>query len=190
MARIRTFIAVDLEDEEAIARIVQIQREILATGNDVKLVEPENLHVTLKFLGSVDEALIPEIGRVLSNPEMPPFRARLVGLGAFPNPTRPRVIWIGFEEGRREIAELMMWADARLRTLGFPKEAREPEPHLTIARVKRLRNRGSLRRLFTSLVSADVGIMEVSEIRVKKSILRPEGPIYETLISIPLPKSE
>ena len=190
MARIRTFIAVDLEDEETIARIVQIQREIKATGNGVKTVEPENLHVTLKFLGSIDEALIPEIERVLSNPEVPAFEARLVGIGAFPNPVRPRVIWIGFDEGREELAELMRWTDTKLRTLGFPKESREPEPHLTIARVKRLRNRESLRKLFTALVSAEVGVMQVSEIRVKKSILRPEGPVYETLASIPLPKRE
>lgn len=187
MGRIRTFVAVDLEHPEVAARIAEVQRGIQETDNGVKLVEPENLHVTLKFLGGVDEAAIPEVVRLLSGPEVGPFRARLFGVGAFPSVSRPRVIWVGFEEGREELIGLMRWVDSRLRRLGFPREEREPHPHLTIARVKWLRDREALRRVLSSLTSTEFGEIEVREIRVKKSTLTPRGPIYETLASIPLP---
>ncbi len=186
MGRIRTFVAVDLEDPHIAAKIGEVQRGIEATDNGVKSVELENLHITLKFLGSVDEALVPEIARALEGPDVAPFRARLFGVGAFPNMSRPRVIWVGVEEGREELVRLMMWVDSRLRRLGFPKEDREPHPHLTIARVKWLRDRESLRRVLSSLLSTDFGEIEVREMRLKKSTLTPKGPIYETLASIPL----
>ncbi|RLG42822.1 MAG: RNA 2',3'-cyclic phosphodiesterase, partial [Thermoproteota archaeon] len=113
-------------------------------------------------------------------------RARLFGVGAFPSMSRPRVIWVGVEEGREELVRLMRWVDSRLRRLGFPREDREPHPHLTIARVKWLRDRESLKRVLSSLLSTDFGEIEVREIRLKKSTLTPKGPIYETLASIPL----
>ena len=186
MGRIRTFVAVDLEDPQIAAKIGEIQRGIEATDNGVKPVELENLHITLKFLGSVDEALVPEIARALEGPDVAPFRARLFGVGAFPRMSRPRVIWVGVEEGREELVRLMRWVDSRLRRLGFPREDREPHPHLTIARVKWLRDRESLKRVLSSLLSTDFGEIEVREIRLKKSTLTPKGPIYETLASIPL----
>ncbi len=190
MGRIRTFVAVDLEDPKIAAKIEEVQRGIEATDNGVKLVEPENLHITLKFLGSVDEALVPEIVRVLEGPDIGPFRAKLFGVGAFPNMTRPRVIWVGVEEGREELIRLIRWVDSRLRRLGFPKEDREPHPHLTIARVKWLRDSQSLKRILSSLLSTEFGEIEVREIRLKKSTLTPKGPIYETLASFPLPAEE
>ncbi len=181
--RIRTFVAVDLEGEREKRVIGDIQAEIEATGNRVKMVEPENLHLTLKFLGEVDESLIPELAGVLGEIEFEEFDAELRGLGAFPGISRPRVIWVGFGEGRDLLADLMRRVEAAVSRLGFRRERRPPSPHLTICRVKYLSDPAALKRVIEGLSEIEVGSMRVSSFKLKRSILTPRGPVYEDLRS-------
>ncbi len=175
----RAYIAVDLEEEEIKKKIERLQEELEASGAIMKLVEPRNFHVTLKFLGEIDDSLVERIKEKLESLEASSFYAPLIGLGAFPHPSRPRVVFIDIPS--QELSTLMEEIDRAMHSLGFELERRGYKPHLTIARVKAQGYR--LKNLLRKYERYDFGVMSVKEIRLKKSTLTPEGPIYETLFS-------
>ncbi len=178
--------AVDLDDELIRSKIIDIQREISSSSAKIKLVEPENLHITLKFLGEVEEARIPVIVKALEGAlkGVSKFRVKLEGVGAFPRVSRPNVIWVGVSEGRDPLIRLANLVEDALKKVGFPKEKRPFEPHLTIARVKY--RSSDLPGLITKVKGVEIGEIEVREVKLKKSTLTSKGPIYETLHSFPL----
>ncbi len=188
--KLRTFVAVDIEDEIVRSRIVDIQSEISSSSAKIKLVEPENLHITLKFLGEVDEARIPVIVNSLEEAlkGSKGFKIRLERVGAFPRVSRPNVIWVGVSDGREPLIKLANLVEDALKRIGFPKEKRPFEPHLTIARVKY--RSSDLPSLIMKVEETIVGEVEVREVRLKKSTLTPKGPIYETLHTFPLIPAE
>jgi 2'-5' RNA ligase len=108
-------------------------------ARDVAWVAPGNLHLTLKFLGTVPETRIDAIVAALtqSGLDLRPFEAQIRGLGAFPSGTRPRVIWAGVTDGATEMVELARRVDAALAELGFAREERPFSPHVTLGRVRR-----------------------------------------------------
>jgi len=183
---IRAFVAVDVEGPELVSRIRKIQDSLLETGNEFRLVKPENLHFTIKFLNRIDDGLVGEIEKVLRDLEISKFSINIAGIGAFPSHRRPRVIWLGVGEGEKEFISLMRRADNAISKLGLPREHREPTAHLTIARVKRIRSVEAIRKLFSAFSNVEIGRMIVDHIRIKKSTLTPKGPIYETLADIEL----
>jgi len=183
---IRAFIAVDVEGHELVSKITRIQDGLLETGLELKLVKPENLHFTVKFLNRIDEGLVGEIERVLKDLDLNKFHISIAGIGAFPSHRRPRVIWLGLKEGEKEFISLMKRVDGAVSKLGFPREQREPTAHLTIARVKRFRSTDALKKLFSTLIDVEIGMMLVDHVRIKKSTLTPKGPIYQTLAHIKL----
>ncbi len=186
MGYIRAFIAVDVEGPELIFRIRRIQEDLLETGSKLKLVKPENLHFTVKFLNRIDESLVSEIEGNLRELKLNKFFINIAGIGAFPNRRRPQVIWLGVKEGENEFISLMRRVDEAVAKLGLPKERREPTAHLTIARVKRIGSIEAIKKLFSSLADVEIGRMSVDHIRIKRSTLTPQGPIYETLVDIKL----
>ena len=177
--RIRCFVAVDVEDGELVSHIVRLQRDLTETGARLKLIEPENLHVTLAFIGEVPPPLVERAKAALSKVSFPRFRVSFAGVGAFPNPGRPRVVWIGVREGREELTELARLVRARLREENVPFDKKEFVPHLTVARVKG--GGGALAGVLKKLQAFSAGNMTVTTVRLKKSTLTPRGPIYETL---------
>lgn len=179
MELVRCFVAVDVEDPTIVSRVASIQEQLEATGAKLKLVELENLHLTLRFIGEIPRELVEKVAEALKLVEFSPFTVRFVGLGAFPNPRRPRVVWVGVEEGARELAELSAKVNSALAKLKLPKPEEEFTPHLTIARVKS--GVGSLPDLIEKSRGLEFGSMVVDRIRLKKSTLTPRGPIYETL---------
>ncbi len=183
---IRAFVAVDVEGPELVSRIRKIQDSLLETGSELRLVKPENLHFTVKFLDRIDDGLVGEIEKALRDLELCKFSINIAGIGAFPSHRRPRVIWLGVREGEKEFISLMRMADDAISKLGFQREHREPTAHLTIARVKRIRSIEAIRKLFSALADVEIGRMVVDHIRIKKSTLTPKGPIYETLVDIEL----
>jgi len=183
---IRAFVAVDVEGPELVSRIRKIQDSLLETGSELRLVKPENLHFTVKFLDRIDDGLVGEIEKALRNLELNKFSINIAGIGAFPSHRRPRVIWLGVREGEKEFISLMRRADDAISKLGFPREHREPTAHLTVARVKRIRSIEAIRKLFSVLADVEIGRMVVDHVRIKKSTLTPKGPIYETLAEIEL----
>ena len=106
MRLVRSFISIDVSDPGVINKIVQVQKEFAGLGAVIKFVEPENLHVTIKFLGEIPESLISEIVEALSQINFREFSAFLRGVGCFPNINRPRVLWIGFSQGTEDLIEI------------------------------------------------------------------------------------
>jgi len=178
---IRTFIAIDVDDREVISKITRFQEELASSSSKLKLVEPENVHLTIKFLGNVEEHRLPHIYKVIDeiSRRMSPFEMVLSGVGSFPSATRPRVIWVGIKEGFEEALHLIDLVESSLARLGFSRERRKPQPHVTVARVKYSSN--DLERIISKFTDVEFGRILVKEVKVKKSTLTPKGPIYEDL---------
>jgi len=185
MPGIRSFIAVDVVEEDVLKRIQAVQRDLVATGADLKIVEPQNIHFTLHFLGEVNPSRIPELVEILEEVDMPSFDVELEGLRCF-RPSRPRVIWIGVTQGAEQLIRLQGFLAARLRQHRFPVERRKYSPHITVARVRSGANRSRLVHLLQQLDKHNFGQIRVTTVKLKKSTLTPRGPIYEDLKVKPL----
>lgn len=177
--RIRSFIAVDVADKEIVQRIVALQRELLRTGADLKPVEPENLHYTLLFLGEQPKRSLDELAKRLESISAPCFQLELRGVGAFPREDSPRVVWIGAGKGREELAALAYKVRELAKDIAQADE--EFAPHLTIARVKGPRNKDRVAEFIAGHKNDVFGVVQVCEVKLKKSVLTPRGPIYSDL---------
>lgn len=179
MTKFRGFIAIDIESNP---KIIEFENEIKKTGADLKLVEPENVHITLKFLGDAEETLVDEIEKIMSNAvkETKSFNIQLKGTGIFPNNNYIKVVWVGIEHSD-PIATIANEIDEKLSKIGFKKEGRTFSPHLTIARVKTSINKDKLLQTIEKYRDIEFVDMTVDSIKLKKSDLTPKGPIYTTL---------
>ncbi len=176
---LRTFIAVELP-KQFIPDIERIESVLDTPG--IKLVQPAQVHITLKFLGDISEDNVEPIASVLSQINCKPFEARIKGVGIFPKPAYIRVIWLG-AEGNFEA--LHSEVERVLSPFRFEKDDKF-SPHATLARVKQLREKAALLEKIKKLENIDLGTMNVESITLKKSTLTPKGPIYETLREIKL----
>lgn len=181
----RAFISADFG---AFPRVEAFSRALKDSGADLKLVDLENLHTTLKFLGDADEVLVPEILQVMerSAAGIPPVAVTLRGAGAFPGPRRINVVWVGLE-GAEPLGRIAAFLNRELEPLGFRAENRRWEPHVTVARVKSGRNLDGVRAAIDAFAREEFGGTVVDRIRLKRSVLRPEGPEYTTVAEVPLP---
>lgn len=177
----RTFIAVEL-DKEIKKALSKIQDELKTTRADVKWVEPENIHLTLKFLGEVEENKIPKISQILKDisSQAKPFTIALSGLGAFPGLKYPRVVWIGIAEGKAELSKLAELIEARLVQLKFPKEKKGFSAHFTLGRFRSGKNKDVLCQKLNTIQVPELK-QEIKSITLFKSTLTPKGSIYEKL---------
>jgi 2'-5' RNA ligase len=175
----RAFISIDVEPSDRMRRFHQALKE---TNAQVKLVDLENTHLTLKFLGDTSDNHVPEIVGLMeaSVEELEPFAIRFSGTGAFPSLNHMKVVWVGVQkvESMRSISEFL---NNELTILGFKREKRKFSPHLTLGRVKGGRNKEQLAQAVRSWMDEDFGELEVNSIRLKKSILSPQGPTYSTV---------
>ena len=176
----RTFIAVGISDEVR-EKIAQIQAELKKGEPDVKWVEPENLHITLKFLGEVSEDKLPGVIEKtrLAASGISPFRVHIIGLGSFPSLTSPRVVWVGVKEGKNELRNLSERVEGNLSDLGFAKEKREFSAHLTIGRVRSGRKKEKLVKKIEEFANYDVGEFSVDKVVIMESQLSSKGPTYK-----------
>ena len=179
--KVRSFIAVDVTDSVILQRIVDCQTELARTGADLKVVEPENIHATLRFLGDVQVPLLDQVKSELGQVAFQPFAVELRGVGAFPNPRRPNVVWVGMTKGGEDLQGIFSRLEPRLRGLGLPADRKGFSPHITISRVKSGRNKEALYSGIVNMSDREFGSMTVESIRLKKSILTPKGPIYSTI---------
>jgi RNA 2',3'-cyclic 3'-phosphodiesterase len=183
MARIRTFIGVDI-GKAIRQRAVALQDALAQAGTQVKWVEPENIHVTLLFLGEVDDREVPNVCRVVGETvsRHQPFSMTIERVGCFPNPRRPRILWIGVGEGTQELCALHDSLEPPLMDLGcYRREERKYTPHITLGRV---RSNGVVQPLAAALDAKAAwkgGEIDVREILVMSSQLTPQGPIYSIL---------
>lgn len=181
MTGVRSFVAVDMPSSMRTG-IEGIQKEIATEG--LRLVRPELVHVTLKFLGDVPENRIDKLSEALRSISMAPFTAQVKGIGAFPGRSI-RVVWLGLE-GNFE--ELYQKVEDALAPLGFERDARGFTPHVTLGRVGRPSTEVT-RRLspkIAALAGTDLGSFTVDKFLLKKSTLTSGGPIYDDLAKFPL----
>lgn len=179
-ALIRTFIAVEL-DPSFIEKIRQIQEKF--SEFNLKLVNPEIVHITLKFLGDIKESMVAPISASLDSVMCEPFEAKVEGIGVFPKPSNPKVLWIGatgnFEALHNEVETV-------LKPFKFKEDERGFTAHATLARVKSLNKdqKDVFINTLNELKNIEFGSMQVNKIFLKKSTLTPDGPIYETLHTV------
>ncbi len=183
--RIRSFVAVDLDDRILRDKIVTAQKGLEQTGAQLKLVNPEIMHLTLRFLGEIPASTVERVKEAMSNLRFPSFDVDFQGLGAFPNVKRINVVWVGMKQGYEQLEEIFRQLEPKLRQLGLPGDDKGFSPHLTIARVRSGLNRGPLADYVSSMEKQEFGIMKVNSVRLKKSTLTPKGPIYETILEVP-----
>ncbi|TRO44254.1 RNA 2',3'-cyclic phosphodiesterase [Candidatus Bathyarchaeota archaeon] len=175
---IRTFLAFDIEDQTILRRIMQAQKMLVSTGADLKLVNPQNIHLTIRFLGEIPLTMIDQIYEEMKKLVFSPFQIELEGIGAFPKPAYPRVVWAGIRNGVKELKNVFEQLEPRLRGLGFQPDNKGFSPHLTIARVRSGRNKAKLAELINDLMDYDFGTVNSGHLKLIKSDLTPRGPIY------------
>ncbi|AWR95085.1 RNA 2',3'-cyclic phosphodiesterase [Acidianus brierleyi] len=178
----RLFIAVEIKQ---IPTILSLINSIKQTNADVKLVDPENIHLTLAFLGEVEDLKLSRIEDSMNSVKFSKFNIVLRGTGAFPSISRPRVVWIGIEKGFNNMKDIRAQLVSNLKLNGIkPEDDKEFVPHITIGRVKGPRNLSELSSFIIKNANELYGEMEVNEIKLFKSTLTPKGPIYEVLYAI------
>ncbi len=188
MSTLRTFIAIETPPN-VVGRAAQLAKLLRPAAADVKWIAAENLHWTIKFLGNVRQRDLIDICRAMAAAaaRSPAFRLDVRGAGAFPAVDRPRTIWLGAGEGAPALVDLAEAVEDEMAAIGFRKEGRRYEPHLTIGRV---RTGGptlaELGKLLTEQSNFDGGTMEIDEIVLFSSDLRPDGPVYEALERVEL----
>lgn len=182
---VRTFIAVQITDEIR-RRAVKLQRALDDADAKVKWVEPQNIHVTLRFLGGVPDYEIPDICNLARDAVagIAPFTLTVEGAGCFPNARRPRVLWLGVTAGADLLVRIHEGLEARLAPLGYRREQRRFTPHLTIGRVRQPSD--SLAQRVAAHDDWPAGSMQVDEIEVLSSELTPGGPQYTVMGRAPL----
>lgn len=187
VSTIRAFVAANL-DSGLKAALARVQDRLKATRADVGWVRPENLHLTLKFLGQVEEGRLGIIGDVIAAAATGcgPIRLVFEGLGAFPSPRAARVVWIGLSHGAEALAELQARVEAGLESLGFAREGRPFTAHLTLGRVRSPAHREQLACALISTTAEALGEMVLDRIDLMKSDLSVAGARYSILQSFPL----
>lgn len=182
--QVRAFLAIKIESEELIDRVLAIQHRLDTESAKMKLVESENIHFTLRFLGDTSISKLNSIQEQLQELRFDEFQIDIGGIGAFQSIKRPRVIWIGVKQNGELITALKQQIDMLMTPLGYPPERKKFAPHATIARVRHVRNASAIEANLQFLADEHVGSMQVSSVKMMKSQLTPSGPIYTQLWQI------
>lgn len=183
MARIRTFIAVDLAAGIK-DRVVGLQEELGRSGASVKWVPRQNLHLTLLFLGDVEELDVVKICRTVQarSRKHAPFTVEAAGLGAFPNTRRPKILWVGLTQGVDELRALHADLEEGLLELGcYRREERGYTPHLTLGRLSQEDRAEPWAPVLAKYADWPGGSSPVDEVLVMSSEMRRDGPEYAVM---------
>jgi 2'-5' RNA ligase len=183
MARIRTFIAVELAAGVK-DRLAKLQEALGRTAAGVKWVRPENLHLTLQFLGDVEHLEVVSVCRVVQERARrhAPFTFEVRSLGAFPNARRPKILWAGITDGADELRALHADLEEGLLDLGcYRREEREYTPHLTLGRLHRDEAAETWGPVLQKHAAWDAGTSSVDEVVVMSSEQGREGPEYSVM---------
>jgi 2'-5' RNA ligase len=183
---IRAFIAIDLSDEVRVAiEEAQARLKRMDLGVKISWTKVANLHLTLQFLGYVEETVVEKIKPALQlvAAQYQPFDASVQDAGAFPDEKRPRVVWVGCDDTGSRLPALARAVQTATQPLGFVPEHHEFSAHLTLGRIKSPRPDAALTRAIDSLKDTTFGTLRVEAIHLFESQLHPEGSIYTKLSS-------
>src|SRR2546428_1461927 len=183
--QVRSFSSIDLEDQQVLSRIASILSSLQALGGDLKPVEGDNIHLTLKFVGNISTARLAGVKSSLKQLTFPSFTAEIKGAGAFPNLKHKNVIWVGVNDGWTQVEQIYEQVEKLLSGVGFRRENRPFSPHITIARVRSGRKRDEIANFLQHLSDENFGTITVNKVRLKQSALSSSGPKYSTLLEIP-----
>jgi 2'-5' RNA ligase len=181
--KVRSFIAVEISPNVR-ARGASLIKSLAVTDAKLTWVQPENLHLTLVFLGDIQMEEVPQLCQAMERAvaPLPPFDLEVRGVGAFPSAERPRTIWLGVKRGTEEMVELHASLEKELAELGYRSEGRRYRPHLTLGRVRQApRNAGELVRLLDEKRDYLADVMSVADITLFSSELTSNGPVYDIL---------
>ena len=192
-ATLRVFVAVPLT-EPAKAHLSSVQRRLMAVAGSslVRWVGAEGLHISLKFLGEVPSAQIPEITRALQRATqgVAPLQLRITVIGAFPSLARPRVIWAGATGETERLSTLQQAVESELTALRFPPDTRAFSPHITLGRVRDQVSPPALQRLQETIrggqTLTDAPAVPIETIVLYQSTLTRVGAVYSPLAVVPL----
>ena len=184
---IRTFVAFEFP-EKIIAWIGNIQEELRAYGLGIRWVPPQNIHLTLKFLGDIKESDVEKVGQAMfeSAGRFAPLPMTAKGIGAFPGFKRPRVIWIGVSGQINDLIALQRTLDDNLNAIGFPKENRPFKGHLTLGRVKDRIDPKELLKALQAFSGFESEPFVIDKLILFKSDLKPSGAVYSKLMEADL----
>lgn len=182
----RCFFAVELETKPIIDKITAFQERIVETGGRIKLVAPENLHLTIKFLGDIDEKILPELQKEAETISLEKFQIEYRGAGCLPSFQRINSIYIDVDKGKEKLVELARVVEEFCSKFDLRKETRKYKTHLTIGRIKYPGDKQLLVERIQEQQEELFGEVEVTSFQLKKSILTPKGPIYSDLFRINL----
>ncbi|MDG7011078.1 MAG: RNA 2',3'-cyclic phosphodiesterase [Nitrososphaerota archaeon] len=173
----RAFVALEVP-AQVVDSLAAFQRELFSSGADVKLVERENLHFTAKFLGEISEAQAAEAESRLRKLSLKSARVEVRGVGAFPDLSRPRVVWASVPKGQAGLV-LPMLKEVIDSLDGIGERDDRPfQLHLTLARVRSGRNLRELQQAVRDNADRSFGIADLISLKLKSSHLTPKGPIY------------
>lgn len=180
--KLRTFVAVEIS-EEIRKGLSDLITRLKTTGADVKWVAPENIHITLKFLGYIEDTQVAAVSELIRKAaaSINSFTVAIKHLGVFPNTKKPRVIFVVAHEKGNNLATIYSRLDESLTELGIEREGREFTPHLTVGRVKSSKNLKALAEAMDSLKESSFGQQTVEDVVLMQSDLKPTGPIYKKL---------
>jgi RNA 2',3'-cyclic 3'-phosphodiesterase len=172
----RTFIAVEIHNDDVLNAIAKIQSNFKIKATPVN---KQNMHFTLLFLGEIDEKTVEDIKNELSLIVFKPIEVKFTHIGAFPNTRFPRVIWIGVDKmASDQLIDLAVQVEKRLEPLGF-KSDKPFKPHLTIFRIKTKSD--DISQTLEKFKVVDLGKEIITELKLKQSVLTPSGSIYSDL---------
>jgi len=183
----RCFISISIPDE--IKRgVAAIQERLKTSGADVSWTRPEGMHLTLKFLGEVEEKRLPELESTLTAAVggWCPFSVDVYGLGVFPSMRRARVVWVGLRDHGDYLSRLQRDVERLFEKIGFPSEGRGFTPHITLGRIRSPKDVEKLLDMIEEDKDVALEGFEVSCVHLMQSMLKPAGAVYRELFSAPL----
>ncbi len=182
----RSFIAIELPDT-AKSALAELQRELKKTGADIRWVKPDNLHLTLKFLGNIEEKVIGTLVQVMRGTcnKYTPFNLEIKGMGFFPNVRSPRIIWVGIN-GNTAMTGIQSEIDSGLSSLGFEREKRNYAPHLTLGRFRTSQGKRLITEAVEQFSNRSFGVIGVESLSLMRSDLHQAGARYTKIAEISL----
>jgi len=187
MSKIRSFLAIELPPTIA-KGIERVQYDLKQSHADVRWIESNRIHLTLKFFGDIEEeacdGIMDAVGKAVT--DVKPFTLTIKGLGGFPRWKNPRVVWLGVEDEDGVLKPLQGVIEKGLGEIGYPQEERAFKPHLTLGRVRSPKGKPELLKKMEGFLHVELGKFRVERLVLFKSDLRPTGPIYTALKTLTL----